>query len=414
MLEHYLTKRPRSRYWQLRLPVPVDVQGPFGRKVVTMSLREEDERRAAIKAMAHINELNTEWDRLRSSRALPPSEETLLALTRQIYERALNITAEKRSSQAVQEVESYNDYVSNQEDAHVLLVREISRNNLARWEDSAEQILTKRGYVVDRSDPTFRKFTTMVAHATVSAIEVANRQDRGDLGAKPSSLVLERAQTAMVGGHKPAQDLSFSALVDAYMTDWLANRSNDKGTNTEQQKRATYRLFSGYWTDKPIRSVAEADASFFRDQLKRFHKNWGKSPVSGQMTWSELQNKFGDQPRGLSASTMNRHMAALQKLWWWAKKRGHCEGENPFSGHQVRIQLGRNSHSYLPWEADELAKLFSPPPPRVDLHEVMTVALYTGMRLNEIASLEWHHVKTALVDDGEITYFMIDLSLIHI
>jgi integrase len=42
---------------------------------------------------------------------------------------------------------------------------------------------------------------------------------------------------------------------------------------------------------------------------------------------------------------------------------------------------------YLPWQPAELQALFSPPPKRADVTEIMLAGMFTGMRFNEIASL---------------------------
>lgn len=51
------------------------------------------------------------------------------------------------------------------------------------------------------------------------------------------------------------------------------------------------------------------------------------------MTWAQLKKAYGGQPRGLADATVNRHMATLKTYWQWAKRRGHCDGENPFEGY---------------------------------------------------------------------------------
>lgn len=60
MLDRYLVKRPRSRYWQLRIPVPKDVQGSYGRKVVTRSLKETDFIKAGERATPIVIGLRAE------------------------------------------------------------------------------------------------------------------------------------------------------------------------------------------------------------------------------------------------------------------------------------------------------------------------------------------------------------------
>ncbi|MFD1959038.1 tyrosine-type recombinase/integrase [Novosphingobium panipatense] len=88
-------------------------------------------------------------------------------------------------------------------------------------------------------------------------------------------------------------------------------------------------------------------------------------------------------------------MTTLQEAWRWAEERGRCEGINPFAGHRRRLKPGVNVQGYLPWESEDLAKLFAPPPTRQDVMEIMLVGLFTGLRLDEIASLTYGQIKKA-------------------
>lgn len=191
---------------------------------------------------------------------------------------------------------------------------------------------------------------------------------------------------------KPRNELepSFRNLADEYMAIWRT-QAGLKPTNTEQQKLATFDLFAAYFGERPIRAVSRADGSNFVDALRQLDPNWARTgKPRGErldMTWAEIQRRFGGRAKGLSDATANRHMATLSAFWRWAEEREYCEGRNPFDGHRRNLKEGRNKRGYVAWETKELCQLFSPPPKRDDLAEVMLVALFTGMRLNEIASL---------------------------
>jgi integrase len=122
------------------------------------------------------------------------------------------------------------------------------------------------------------------------------------------------------------------------------------------------------------------------------------------MTWSAIQRTYGNRKRGLSDATMNRHMAALKSLWDWARRQGHCEGDNPFDGFYRKLTPGRNVSPYVPWEESEIGMMLASPPSRRDLLEVILVGMHSGMRLDEIASLTWGQVQE---EDG-ITYFQVE------
>jgi integrase len=185
---------------------------------------------------------------------------------------------------------------------------------------------------------------------------------------------------------------TFAETVDDYLT-WWGQQHGLKESNTRQQKEATYRLFSGFFGNRPISEVRKSDAVGFMDELRGLNPHWGKSGKAKKMTWQELLKEYGGHPKGLSASALNRHAMTLSELWRWAEDRDRCSGKNPFLKLRQRLKQGVNQQPYLPWSKDELNTLFNPPPKRADLTEVMVVALHTGMRMNEIASLTLSQIK---------------------
>lgn len=205
---------------------------------------------------------------------------------------------------------------------------------------------------------------------------------------------LNDARIVLAGQKVPVRkefEPSFSQLTSDYMKFWKA-QTGLKETNTEQQKNATFQLFAGYWQDRAIRHIGRADAARFMDALRHLDPAWARSAAARKMSWADLQRVYGDRPKGLSDATRNRHAATLGALWEWASEREYAEGRNPFSGHRARLRNGVNVKGYRPWEPDELKRLFHPGPKRTDLREIMLVALFTGMRLDEIAGLTWQRL----------------------
>lgn len=208
-------------------------------------------------------------------------------------------------------------------------------------------------------------------------------------------------------GRKPARrnemEPAFSTVASDFMRQWRA-AANRKPTNTEQQKAATYRLFEGFWNDKPMRGITAIDGAAFHDAMRLLDPLWARKPGAGDMTWATLQRTYGGRKKGLSQATVNRHLAALKALWNWARRRGHCEGDNPFDGFHQRLSPGKNMTPYQAWETPEIAAMLTKPPRRRDLLEVILVGMHTGMRLDEIASLTWAQVREA---DG-VTFFQVE------
>lgn len=408
MLDRYLTRRPGSRFWQLRVSLKGDIQRATGRKEFTKSLGTEDRKQAEVRAIAILAELEEQWSLIREgslslSRVSEPSDIELQRVLADVFDEALTTLERTRQERYFNDRTGFGDYLKQREASLVSMSMAASSGQVGKWEGPAERALVKAGYQVDRASPWFKNFVRDFAQVTVDVVHTCTRKNRGELGAEPSSQVVKRAMAVSRNPTDNTAELSFIELTNLYLVHWKTDQVADKNTNTEQQKQATFGLFAGFWGNKPIRLVNKSDAAAFHDSIKRMDPNWARNAKARSLDWATLQKQFGNHDVGLAAQTMNRHMRSLQSLWNWAKDRAHCSGDNPFVGFSKKLKKGVVA-SYLPWEPGELETLFQHPPKRQDLLEVMVVALYTGMRLDEICSLTWGDIRTDPDHEG-LHYF---------
>ena len=124
-------------------------------------------------------------------------------------------------------------------------------------------------------------------------------------------------------------------------------------------------------------------------------------PKTKKRTLAELLERFGGHPTGLSNRTVNRYSNSLSSVYKWSRKRGHHDGDNPFEG-QTRREATSRETGWRPFAPKELVKLLAGMRPVVspDTHTTDTalawitwVAAYSGMRLNEICSLDVGDVR---------------------
>ena len=149
--------------------------------------------------------------------------------------------------------------------------------------------------------------------------------------------------------------------------------------------------------------------SSFLDALSRLHRHYGRRPGVDNLSLRDLLKRFpAGEGDGLSNKTLNRHLSALSKMAKWARKRGHVPAgvENPFSD-QMREAA---ANPYRPLTVAELNKLFlglsfDVKPKRHSLASswpwLMAIALFSGLRLGEIANLDVEDIKR----DGRVRYF---------
>jgi integrase len=419
-LKRYMRKRPGSVMWQLRKPVPADVQDAFGHRVITRTLGTSDDRAATRAAIAILDDLEVEWALLRQGQSAArqsvntittahgePPEPLKRAIIRALYEQVSQRGKALDNEAFTADRAAYSDNIAKRRTKLGEVIREVRAGQLERFAGPIERTIVRHGVEVDRDAPWLTHLIRDAATAVLDARNVSIRADEGEIDPRPTSEVVKRAFDEQ-GAIRTAKDVPFVELVEQFMRQWLAGRGGGKVTNTEQQKLATFRLFGGFFENQPIRQIRHEDAATFFDHLRLFDPNWARSPGSRRLAWPHLVERYRDRASGLSDATMNRHFQVLQEIWAWARMRGHCGGENPFEGFHKRLRAGVNVKPYVAWEINELRQLLTPTPKRADLLEVMIVGMFTGMRLDEVASLTWGQIRSSSEDGETVDYFQVE------
>jgi integrase len=171
---------------------------------------------------------------------------------------------------------------------------------------------------------------------------------------------------------------------------WLAEMTRDKAAAPRQQTvdghRLRVRAFVGACGDVPLTGVTRAMASDFLAGLK------------------------------VSNKTRNAYATTLRCVFECARRRGRFTGDDPFDGMKIK---GASS-SYQPFTVAELQTLFDAMPeiadgrvereiqPKKDTPETAVpwcalIALYTGMRLEEIAQLTTADVREEGANGASVT-----------
>ena len=92
-----------------------------------------------------------------------------------------------------------------------------------------------------------------------------------------------------------------------------------------------------------------------------------------------------------ASQTLANYLGCLSQLVALAQNRYHdAPKENVFAGHKLDVRHDRES--YEPFSGDELAKVYAVLDE--EMKAVAMVGMYSGMRLNEICSLQISNIKT--------------------
>jgi integrase len=174
----------------------------------------------------------------------------------------------------------------------------------------------------------------------------------------------------------PAHGETISQAADV----WFAQMERDAESQplTIAGHRNRVHAFIGKCGDMPLIDVTRAIASDFVDGLN------------------------------VSQRTRKQYRTSLKCLFESAKDRGRFTGDNPFEKKGKRIQ----GESYKPFTIAELQTLFDALPrsvshvrhsPETALPWVALIALYTGMRLEEIAQLTTADIRPAGANGATVT-----------
>ncbi|EHL6974185.1 site-specific integrase [Escherichia coli] len=90
--------------------------------------------------------------------------------------------------------------------------------------------------------------------------------------------------------------------------------------------------------------------------------------------------------------TIQNYISALAQIWDLARNRYHdAPQDNPWRGHGLEAKSSKVN--YEAFSNDELAKVFSMLADEEEMQNITLIGMYTGMRINEIASLTIDDVK---------------------
>lgn len=133
--------------------------------------------------------------------------------------------------------------------------------------------------------------------------------------------------------------------------------------------------------------------------LERLNAFVGPSTPLDEITRKTVADFFDSL--GVTTATKKRYASTLNQLWKWAKNRGDASGDSPFAGQSFKTKKGEGTPRQA-WEIKELNALFAADiDKQTALYWAPRIALFSGLRLNEICSLTGDDIKK---EDG-VSFF---------
>ena len=280
----------------------------------------------------------------------------------------------------------------------------------------AEQAILKRngGFAALRRDLPTKAREVRFAHAAADILRAATTTpDATETGAEADDLAaelaeaearvavlrgqLERNRTLVAkAGLKPSEALPFDAApIPAPALDLpsLTERyaANIATKQHADQYRYPARLFAEFHGPMPLDKITKAHLRDWRDVLGRLPRSTAKAFRSAPMRTAIARADAADVPR-ITPQTGAKHLDAIKTLLKFAVAEGYLD-TSPAEGLSYPIPKGKKSeqgrrNAFTPAQVRHLFDTIAAACPKdKDEHWVPLVALYQGMRQEEVCQL---------------------------
>ncbi len=412
-------RRSGSR-WYVRIAVPRDLRDQFGAQHIERSLNTSDLKDAQKRKHAVLAEIFADFDKARRGALTSGDIEHEAQLFLQERFKALR----KRSD----------DICAPDEDALGNEMQPLAERALFElhamqqeedWppliEQTAENIAKQYGATLGPKQR--EELCRALLHAEIEAHSRALGVHNGEI-LKPVSVLNARAIdpiTAEVArpkrpSPKKGNALRVSEAAAAYVADRNREKRSGWTAQTRNQAETTLRLFADATRDAQIDAISRRDVADFLEKIASLDKNYGRHAMK-KLSLDVLLQKYPAKGEGLGNRTLNRHCSVLAGMFEWAIKAGRLEGANPAKGHYRKIASDHEtSEGRRAFTIDELNKLLggsifsvscqdrvNPPrhTPNATLAWLIPIALFSGMRLDEICGLRTEDIA----EDAGILFF---------
>jgi integrase len=266
------------------------------------------------------------------------------------------------------------------------------------WETAEAEVRRverRKGVAIERGTSTHELVAKAMLTARLSAFEgrVAMMQGKpsdepatflGADGIDPVTLRPIASLPRPLTRIRTSDGVTFEEAAARYLDEL---RTSSITAQTLLRTERVFALFKSYAGNPPLAAIDKDTAHDFITKIASLDPSWGAQRGSDKMPFAKLIEAFGQGKRHLSNATINKYVHSLSALFSWAERKTNFEGRNPFQG-QSRKKPDAKLVGWKAYSIDELKKLFAVRSERVELWWLPLIALYSGMRLGEIAQLQ--------------------------
>ena len=169
---------------------------------------------------------------------------------------------------------------------------------------------------------------------------------------------------------------------------------------SEEEIRFSLNFLTESFGDIPIGKITKEKSNLIKSNIKNFPKNKTKNPKYRDKDFHSILKMKIPQKDIIHITTINKHLGYLSSFMMWCVNNGYCD-MNPFIGMKIKQKKSARD-ARDGYSAKELKVIFSKQnylhytnveTGRYANYWVPLIAVFTGMRVNEIASLYLDNVR---------------------
>lgn len=378
-------------YW-LRLRVPDILRTSIGKTEIKKSLGTSDYKEAQLRSRIERVKIDAEWEAIR--RRLSPVRVTTLS-DREVWQLAASWFVEQEKDNAKDD-----SRWSSLEDAEWEFAMLSSPENLAPTSYRAvDGLLKQEGLTLNPGSESWLRLDSLVRQGL---IEMARRDIKRSFPSLALPVDPQFAALTATTILKPVAKITLKKLIEKLCSD--PSRSPMSG-KTKYKRDAQWQVFKEFFgADSDIRQIDRERVRQFVDLLRKLPSNATKHFPTATIFEAVEKGAAKNLPV-MSSETANDYLRTLGGLFRFATNEGWLT-KNPADGLLIRSEKKvRAKDKRLPFSDDELKAIFAAPLYRgckddeagyaVEGTKIVRrgrfwaplIALFTGMRLNEICQL---------------------------
>ncbi len=290
-----------------------------------------------------------------------------------------------------------------------MLKRDISSNELKYAKGYAFNFLARRNINLDKNSETYKKLIREMGKALVEAFKIERERVSGNFNNPHDNILQNLLSNPLEQGQRFVTAPSKTKKSVRLLSDVIAELIKEKTAQGAWSEKNSYELQIFYKDlpqiidDKPIMDYTKTDFTDYIELLKKLPTNIKKMPEYSGKTIGEIvklvRNGTLKSDKTLSETTIRKYLVQVNMVFEYAKQNGYIPTNYCVTMKKnSKIKDNEQRENY---DAADLKALFNSPV-YTDKEKALLyperwwipiIALYSGMRLNEIAQLYKEDVK---------------------